>query len=81
MCGDSCLFQLFFLNSGPLPVFWEILHPTVQPVLSFPKNLSLQPITVLWLVIILSGHSAHAVAASSLFSILSATNVSLHLAI
>lgn len=48
VCGDSFLFWLFFsLILAPL-AFWEILHPTVQPVFSIPENLPLQPITVPW---------------------------------
>lgn len=77
----TALFQLFSLILPPSSAFREILHPAVQPVLSIPKNLPLQPITVLWAVIIFAGHSVHAVAASSLFSVLSAPNVSLHLVI
>lgn len=74
----TALFQLFSLIPPPTPTFREILHPVVQPVLSIPKNLPLQPIAVQWAMIIFSGHSAHAVAASSLFSVLSAPNASLH---
>lgn len=74
-------FSFFSLILPPSSAFGEILHLAVQPVLSIPKNLPLQPITVLWAVIIFPGHSVHAVAASSLFSVLLAPNVSLHLVI